>query len=281
MASGCASREARSLLADLVFVKLGGSLITDKMAVQTPRSEVIARCAAEIAAAWREGVRLVVGHGSGSFGHAEARRYGTRQGVRSPEQWYGYARVAEVARRLNVLVVAALLEQGVAAVPVSPSATAIARRGELRHLDGGVVAGLLERGAVPVVHGDVALDEEWGGTIVSTEQVLIHLAPRLRPRRLVLAGEVAGVFSADPGVDADATLYARITSANYEEVLSHLGGARGADVTGGMADKVRRMYRLTREHPDLSVHLMSGLVPGLLQRALLGQTAGEGTVIGD
>ncbi len=272
--------EARSPLAELVFVKLGGSLITDKTAVQSTRPEVIARCAAEIAAAWREGMRLVVGHGSGSFGHAEARRYGTRQGVRSPEEWYGYARVAQVARRLNVLVVAALLEEGVPAVPVSPSATAIARGGELQHLDDGAVAGLLERGAVPVVHGDVALDEEWGGTIVSTEQVLIHLAPRLQPRRLVLAGEVAGVFSADPGVDADATLYLRITAANYEEVLHHLGGARGADVTGGMADKVRRMYRLTQKHPDLRVQLVSGLVPGLLHRALQGQADVEGTLIG-
>ena len=266
-------------MAELVFLKLGGSLITDKARTQTPRPDVIARCAAEIAAAWGAGVRLLVGHGSGSFGHAEARRFGTRQGVRTPDEWYGFARVADVARRLNCLVVQALLQAGLPAVAVSPSASAVARAGELARLDGAVVRGLLERGALPVVHGDVALDEEWGGTIVSTEQVLIHLTPALRPQRLVLAGEVAGVFSADPGLDPAATLLPRVSAGNYDEVLRHLGGARGADVTGGMADKVRRMYRLAEANPGLLVHLVGGLTPGCLQRALLGHAAGEGTVI--
>lgn len=266
-------------MADLVFLKLGGSLITDKAVPQTARPAVIARCAAEIAAARREGVRLVVGHGSGSFGHAEARRYSTRRGVHTPEDWYGFARVADVARRLNCLMVQTLLDEGLPAVAVSPSAGALARAGELRHLDDAVVSGLLDRGAVPVVHGDVALDEEWGGTIVSTEQVLIHLANRLQPRRFVLAGEVEGVYSADPGLDPSATIFPRVTAANYEEVLRHLGTARGADVTGGMADKVGRMYRLTQDHPGLRVHLVGGLVPGLLRRALLGRADNEGTII--
>ena len=221
-----------------------------------------------------------MGHGSGSFGHAEARRYGTRQGVRRPEQWYGYARVADSARRLDCLVVQALLEAGLPAVAVPPSATARARAGELVSLDDSTVAELLGRGTLPVVYGDVALDEEWGGTIISTEQVLIYLTPRLQPTRMVLAGEVAGVFSADPALDKAAVLYPRVTATNYAQVLRHLGGARGADVTGGMADKVRRMFALAEAHPGLRVHLVSGLVPGLLRRALLGQAAGEGTEIG-
>jgi isopentenyl phosphate kinase len=266
-------------LAELVFLKLGGSLITDKTRPLTARADVIARCAQEIALAWREGIRLVVGHGSGSFGHAVAHEYGTRRGVQGPVQWYGYARVADVARRLNCLVVQALIEVGLPAVPVPPSATAWAREGELVRMDGETIAGLLERGALPVVHGDVALDEAWGGTIVSTEQVLIYLAPRLLPARMVLAGEVAGVYSADPNLDPQATLFPRVGPDNYEDILRHLGGAHGTDVTGGMADKVRRMYELARRHPGLTVQLISGLQPGLLERALLGRAADEGTRI--
>lgn len=266
-------------MAELAFLKLGGSLITDKTRPLTPRENVIARCAREIAATWGQGVRVVVGHGSGSFGHAVAHEYGTRRGVHGPDQWYGYARVADVARRLNCLVVQALLEAGLPAVPVPPSATAWARQGELLRLDEEVVEALLDRGAVPVVHGDVALDEEWGGTIVSTEQVLIYLAPRLRPVRMVLAGEVAGVYSADPNLDPEATLYPRVTSDNFEEILHHLSGARGADVTGGMADKVRRMHDLTLRQPGLTVQIIGGLQPGLLERALLGRAPDEGTRI--
>ncbi|MFN3331018.1 MAG: uridylate kinase, partial [Caldilinea sp.] len=66
----------------LVFLKLGGSLITDKRKAETPRLDVIARLAQEIAAAQQDdpALRLVIGHGSGSFGHIYGRKYGTRDG---------------------------------------------------------------------------------------------------------------------------------------------------------------------------------------------------------
>ena len=69
-------------MAEVVFLKLGGSLITDKERYQTPRPAVIERAAAEIAAALaaRPDLRLLLGHGSGSFGHFEAAKYGVPRG---------------------------------------------------------------------------------------------------------------------------------------------------------------------------------------------------------
>ncbi len=66
--------------AQLVFLKLGGSLITDKRRPEAPRLDVIRQVAATIAAALRRypTLRLLIGHGSGSFGHVYGRRYGTR-----------------------------------------------------------------------------------------------------------------------------------------------------------------------------------------------------------
>ena len=63
-----------------IFLKLGGSLITDKRSAETPRPDVIRQLAAEIADARRRNpdLRLVIGHGSGSFGHVFGHRYGTR-----------------------------------------------------------------------------------------------------------------------------------------------------------------------------------------------------------
>ena len=74
---------------DTIFLKLGGSLITDKTQVETVRADVLTRLAAEIAQARRENtaLRLVLGHGSGSFGHVAAARRGTRQGVADAEDW--------------------------------------------------------------------------------------------------------------------------------------------------------------------------------------------------
>ncbi|MFN3762874.1 MAG: hypothetical protein ACK4WK_06715, partial [Anaerolineae bacterium] len=80
-------------MTERVFLKLGGSLITDKSSPYTPRPEVIRRLAEEVREALeaRPDLELVVGHGSGSFGHAAAAPYGTRQGVRTPREWRGYA----------------------------------------------------------------------------------------------------------------------------------------------------------------------------------------------
>ncbi len=88
---------------DLIFLKLGGSLITDKTRSETPRRDVIARLVDEVRQALdaRPGVSLLLGHGSGSFGHWTASQYGTRDGVRGRQAWVGYTRVAASAARLN------------------------------------------------------------------------------------------------------------------------------------------------------------------------------------
>ena len=55
----------------VILIKLGGSLITDKAGHEVVRSGVLARLAVElrqVAEACPSG--LVLGHGSGSFGHS-------------------------------------------------------------------------------------------------------------------------------------------------------------------------------------------------------------------
>ena len=120
----------------MIYVKLGGSLITDKRQAETPRLDVMARLAEEIQAARtaQPGLQLVLGHGSGSFGHVVAARHGTRQGVATSAEWAGFAEVADSAARLNRVVMAALLAAGAPAWSIQPSVA-------LRCDDGRVTAG--------------------------------------------------------------------------------------------------------------------------------------------
>ena len=98
-------------MSELVFLKLGGSLITDKAGELTARPRVIRRLAREVRTALnkRPDLKLVLGHGSGSFGHVVASRYGTRKGVREPEAWQGFTEVAHAAAQLNRIVMAAFV----------------------------------------------------------------------------------------------------------------------------------------------------------------------------
>ena len=274
-------------MSELAFVKLGGSILTDKSRPETPRPGVIARLAREVASALairsseagsaERGLRLVLGHGSGSFGHIAARRYSTRQGVHSPADWEGFAKVAGVAARLNQIVTDAFLAAGVPVWSLQPSASARCRAGELVYLDTTPVERALAEGLVPLLYGDVALDEVQGGTIVSTEQILAFLARRLHPSRFILVGVVDGVFEADPLSDPSARHVPEISPANWQAVRAALGGSHATDVTGGMLSKVEEMVHLVREMPELEVSFFSGETPGALERAVLNPTEAGGT----
>jgi len=260
---------------DVVFLKLGGSLITDKTRPYTARREVIARLAGEVCQALEAAadLGLLVGHGSGSFGHWAARPYGTRQGVQTPTQWRGYAEVAAAAARLNRTVTDAFLEAGVPVLSVQPSASARCHDGVLEHLDTHPIHAALAQGLVPLVYGDVALDSARGGTIISTEDIFLFLASELNPTRILLLGEVPGVL--DPG----GTVVPHITPADLPALREVLSGSGGVDVTGGMADKVARMIELVQHHPETCVHVLSGTEPGLLAHALLDDELHVGTRI--
>ena len=267
---------------ELVFVKLGGSVITDKTREETPRPNLMARLGAEVAAALasRPDLQLVLGHGSGSFGHMPARRYGTRLGVQGREGWLGFVEVAAVAARLNRLVTDAFLAAGVPVWSLQPSASALCHGGELVSLSTGPVLQALAQGLVPLLYGDVALDRVRGGTIISTEQIFAYLARQLQPSRLILVGVVDGVYEGDPLRDPAARPVSLITPENWSSVRTALGGSFATDVTGGMLAKVEEMVSLLQDLPEMTVHLISGERPSALAAALLeGEGAGGGTLL--
>lgn len=257
----------------LVFLKLGGSLITDKDTPQTARLEVLKRLAAEIGAARARnpGLRLLLGHGSGSFGHVPAKKYGTRHGVSTPAEWLGFAEVWQQANALNRLVIDALVSAGLPALTFPPSALISARRRQVADFNLAPLNAALAANLLPVVHGDVVFDAGIGGTIFSTEDVFAYLAPRLRPERLLLAGLEAGVWADYP---ACTQLVEVIYPGNFAAIAPALGGSASVDVTGGMLDKVQQSLGLCRELPGLEVLIFSALPTGQLAAALSGESPG-------
>lgn len=257
------------------FVKFGGSLITDKWEAYTPRHGVIARLAEEVRVSLDQApdLSLLLGHGSGSFGHWAAEPYGTQKGVATAEEWRGFAEVAAAAARLNRLVSDAFLEAGVPVLSLQPSASARCDDGALRFMCLHPIHETLRKGLVPLVYGDVALDDVRGGTIASTEDIFVYLAEVLCPGRILLLSRVRGVL------DEDGEVISRITPESYPRWRDVLSASGGVDVTGGMADKVARMVELVERHPETTVHILTGKEPGLLTRVLLGQETDAGTVI--
>ena len=262
-------------MTDTVFLKLGGSLITDKSGDRVFHGDVVRAIGEEIGSAMRERpMRLLLGHGAGCFGHVVADRYRVREGLAGGGGWPAYAATRRGVMQLNGLVLEALNDAGLQPVAVQPSASAMARGGELASMEFGVIRQLLQQGQIPMVFGDAVLDEERGFTIASTEAIFAYLAPQLSPRRIILACDVDGVFDRDPHTHDDATRIGTVDSTNLAKVLETLGQGSGADVTGGMAGKVRAAHDLAWQCFETEIRIVSGLVADRVREALLGRGGG-------
>jgi isopentenyl phosphate kinase len=262
---------------EVVLLKLGGSLITEKRQEETPRREVLARLAGEIArgAAGRP-FRLVVGHGSGSFGHVAARRFDLAAGIHSADQLPGISITQDRAAALHRLVIAALAEAGAQPFSIAPSSCVVSAAGRPAAFADEALRLALDRGLLPVLYGDVVMDREWGVSICSTERLFDLVVRRLLERgwtvhRILWLGETDGLY------DAAGKTVDRVSAADFTTAAMAIGAPAGTDVTGGMLHRVETALALARLGvPSL---LANGLSPGLLEKALRGEEV-SGTVVG-
>ena len=247
---------------ETVAVKLGGSVITDKQRPFTARGDMIARLVSELKAAMGE-TKLIVGNGGGSFPHQPASEGRLKEGITENSQLLYMARTQDAASRLNRLVVAEFLRQGVPAFSMQPSAMGLCENGKVKAFETGHIQKLLDMGVVPVVYGDVFADTKKGCSILSTEEVINSLSLDLEIDRIVIGTNVEGVL------DGQGKLIPEITKENFAEIKKHLGGSKHTDVTGGMLHKVEEMLKV---RPD--VLIINALTPGNVKKAVLGESIG-------
>ena len=266
----------------IIFLKLGGSLITDKTKPYTPILGSMERLAREIGSvlARKPALRLVIGHGSGSFGHYAVKEflaphpYNPAQAAsdKGPQpHWRGFAEVWYRASQLNRYVVDALHAAGIAVMSFPPSAMASAEEGRIKAWDTSRLETALDAGLVPVIYGDIAFDPVRGDTILSTEMLMYYLARQLNPGSILLAGLEAAVWADFPRRQERVE---KITTAGFDALSGQIGGSHGTDVTGGMRSKVEEMLELVRQLPDVSVQIFSGEEPGNVEKALQGHVLG-------
>lgn len=253
----------------VVVVKLGGSAVTDKGGFEAAREDVIAKVAAAIKDAVAlhapRGIKVIVVHGAGSFGHPQAKKYGVSRGrslAADGELRAGAALTRASVTKLNAVVLAALLEQGVAAVTVSPFPEARCA-GRDRRRDAADVAArqairVAGAGLVPVVHGDVILTEDGGCTVLSGDTIIERIAYQCGGgcRRVVFLTDVPGVLSMPPGNPGAKVVPEILVPPRGDPKLADVfdststGGAGAkkavADVTGGIMGKVRSAVAAAR-----------------------------------
>ncbi len=262
----------------LVFLKLGGSLITDKDKPYTARIEVIRRAANEIIKAKqeKESLKIVLGHGSGSFGHYAAKEAGFKEGVSLVSQWHAFQKVWFAAHELDQIFIEELNKSGLTVFSFPPSASVTTENKRIVSWNLEPIKHALESGLIPVVFGDTVFDRILGGIILSTEELFLHLIKDLKPDSILLAGKEPGVWGDYP---INTQMLQEIFPGNFESINLKITGSDSVDVTGGMRKKVALMLEALTIKPNLDIEIFSGEVPGNIFKALSGMQTGTRILI--
>ena len=260
----------------LIFLKLGGSLITDKKIPQTARIKIINRISHEISSALDadNNIRLVIGHGSGSFGHITANRFNTINGVQSRKDWNGFIQVRDDAHKLNQIIINSLRHHKLNVITFAPSSSILSQNRNIISWDIKPIKLAIENNLIPVIYGDVVFDKTLGGTILSTEDLFYYLANELKPDQILIAGEEPGVFDDFPECR---NLIPEINHNNFNKLEKHIGNSKYTDVTGGMINKVKTLLDITQNSHETEILIFSAKYENSINYAMSGMK--KGTII--
>jgi isopentenyl phosphate kinase len=256
------------------ILKLGGSVITDKEKPLTPNLQAIERLANEIAQA--KVSSLIVVHGGGSFGHYLAKQYNLTEGYGDTSQVFGFSETQRAMTKLNSLVMEALISHRINAVVVQPSSFMVTKAGRIQSMEKKPLKRMLDMGLVPVLYGDVVLDSEMGFAILSGDQLVSSLALNFAASRIIMGGDVDGLYTKDPKVTKSAKLVRRVTLEELKAQKHDIEGSKVTDVTGGMLGKVRELIPAI-EH-NIQALLVNATKPLRVYKALRGEKV-TGTIL--
>jgi isopentenyl phosphate kinase len=262
--SAARTNDARS---NVVVLKIGGSVLTDKSRPSTPKPAEIKRIAAEIKAGMSS--KLVLIHGAGSFGHHQAREFGLKSGL-NDRSIRGIMPTHNAVRELNDMIVDELYDNGVYAAPVHPLSACVLKDGRVEHMCLDVIERMLAAGIVPVLHGDVVMDSARGIDVLSGDQLVACLAKALGAEKVGIGTNVDGVYA------KDFKIIRAITPSNLNDVSESLAGSGSIDVTGGMHGKILELVELARS--GVTSCVFNAETPGNVARFLKGENV-EGTFI--
>lgn len=254
---------------NLVLIKVGGSLITDKAKPFTTREDMMRSIAASIRAAYEKFPEsaFLIGNGAGSFGHYLA----SKEAGNAPQERI-YA-VHESVVLLNKIFVQHLSEAGLPAASFVPSEHIQSKNGKLVEFDISEVEDLLSINSVPVVFGDIVDDGTEKGIIYSTETLFELIAEKLRSRyvlTILYTGDTDGVL--DPNMKT----IPEISLQTWEDMGSSVASPNGYDVTGGMTHKIESALRMAQIATH--VRILSGKTADTIVGALEGRPVGTKVV---
>lgn len=244
-----------------VILKIGGSVITEKGSVSVARKNEIERIANEIASFKSEfNSNIILVHGAGSFGHPQAMKWADKFDAR------GIYDTHASVKELNSMVVEALNNAGVHALPLHPLSSCLLENGRIIDFHIEQVKVMLKNGIMPVLHGDVVMDKTLGAAVLSGDRIVPYIALALKASKIGAGSNVDGVLNEKGEV------IKKIAPFNFSELKKHIKGSNSTDVTGGMLGKVSEFLELANS--GISSRIFNASRTGMVSKFLNGEDVG-------
>ncbi|MCQ2052609.1 MAG: isopentenyl phosphate kinase [archaeon] len=247
----------------MILIKFGGSVITDKSKYHTFNAEYVKNMCNEIR---ESGKKIIIVHGAGSFGHILAKKNNLDEGYSCPTQIPAVAQVCYDVRELNSMVVKELNNAGIPAVSVPTGSCFMMKNKKLIMKDVSVLKSLYNCGIMPVMFGDVVMDEKLRFGICSGDQIIEKLTKIFNPSRVIFVSDVDGLYDDDPQNNPNARLIKELSRSTFDKVSTDI---TVTDVTGGIREKIETMFRICSDSCDCV--LVNGTVKGRLLSLLNGE----------
>ncbi|NYT00967.1 MAG: isopentenyl phosphate kinase family protein [Methanocellales archaeon] len=251
-------------MGEITVIKIGGSVLTDKSKERTLKLKEIERIAKEIAYAGLKD--LVIVHGAGSFGHPQAKRFDLDGNGKCS---YYTLITHEIVKELNRIFIEKLVQSGFPVMPIHPLSCTVSIKGRVKKMMTDQIRLMLKNEIVPVVHGDVVMDEVLGRAILSGDQIVSHIARCLNAKRVGIGTDVDGIMDNEGVIDV-------ITPKTFCNMKKLLKGSKDIDVTGGMLSKANELIKLAED--GIPSHIFNASRKGLIMNFLSGER-NFGTII--
>ncbi len=261
-------RDAVKLRKPLIVIKLGGSALTDKRKIYTPRIPVIEGSARQVKEICKR-FSLVLVHGAGSYGHIPVKKFKLQHGLKSPKQIKGLSGTKLKLLEWESILDEALLNHGVPVTPFLASDFIVARNGRIHSYKLEALAKWLQLGCVPSIGGDIVTDTVKGFCVLSGDQIAAFIAIQFKAKKLVYGVDVDGVFDSNPKLNSKAQLVKSLKPSSAAGLVSKATSGTIPDVTGGMAGKIREAIPAARH--GIAVYFVNLTKKDRLRKVALGQ----------
>jgi isopentenyl phosphate kinase len=259
---------------DLIVLKLGGSLLTNKSTPYKLREEILKAVAVEIKECIDLGLikSIVLVHGVGSYGHPPVLKYNLHKGFRNKDQLISMSKTQQIVNEFRETIATTFLEEGIPINLMHASSMVVGSKMVIADHAFSPLKGFLSLGMVPLIGGDMMYDTSMGFSVCSGDQLAVVLSRVLQADKLLFATDVAGVFDIDPKLGAHAQLLKEIDINEVEQLLTKTNETAKTDASGKMQGKLRSLISIKdRIREGLEVVILSMNKKGTLKNYLKGQ----------